>query len=77
MPQATVQGRDELVARQQQMSYYYNQGKRELPYLQPGESCHIKQGSMWNRAVVVQPHPTPRSYTVMTENGIVLVYHNL
>lgn len=69
MPQSTVQGRDELVARQQQMAHYYNRGKRELPSLKPGESCRIRQGRVWNRAVVVQPHTTPRSYTVMTENG--------
>ncbi|ROL45318.1 hypothetical protein DPX16_23746 [Anabarilius grahami] len=42
MPQPTVQGRDELVARQQQMACYYNRGKRELPSLQPGESCRIR-----------------------------------
>lgn len=73
MPQPAVQGRDELVARQQQMARYYNRGKRELPSLQPGESCRIRQGHVWNRAVVVQPHTTPRSYTVMTENGA--TYH--
>lgn len=54
-------------------TYNRRHGARALPPLNPGESVAVKLDgeSEWTTAgTVQQPHPTPRSYLIQTERGI-------
>jgi hypothetical protein len=61
--------RQRLRVHQLRQKAAYDQGTKQLPSLQPKELVRIRQGGVWNPAVVVEQHKSPRSYIVATSNG--------
>jgi hypothetical protein len=58
-----------LRVRQLRQKEAYDRGTKQLSSLQPNESVRIRQEGVWNPAVVVEQHKSPRSYIVATSNG--------
>jgi transposase InsO family protein len=61
--------RQRLRVHQLRQKAAYDQGTKQLSSLQPKELVRIRQGGVWNPAVVVEQHKSPRSYIVATSNG--------
>lgn len=68
-PRIIQNSRANLVNRQKVMVNYYNRGKRSLPKFKTGDPCRILQNRTWERATVINPHKSPRSYNVVTQDG--------
>ena len=67
-----VAPRDQLCERRQQQKKYYDCSTRTLPPLQSDDVVRVKHDKQWLRGRVIQPHDTPRSYVVETEDGSTL-----
>lgn len=70
-PQA-VEDRNQLLRRQQSQKHFYDRHTRRLPLLRKGEAVRIRHGGSWQKAVVLEEHPAPRSFVVKTEEGSTL-----
>lgn len=68
-PRILPNSRAGLQDRQKVMAHYYNRGTRHLSKFASGENCRIRRNGTWERATVVSPHDSPRSYNVMTQDG--------
>ncbi|CAB4000248.1 Hypothetical predicted protein [Paramuricea clavata] len=58
-----------LITKKTFQKLYYDRGSKELPTISQGEQVRIKQGKIWNPAVVTSQAHTPRSYIVQSPDG--------
>ncbi|CAB4019464.1 sec1 family domain-containing 2 [Paramuricea clavata] len=58
-----------LITKKTFQKLYYDRGSKELPTISQGEQVRIKQGKIWNPAVVTNQAHTPRSYIVQSPDG--------
>ncbi|CAB3992581.1 Transposon Ty3-I Gag-Pol poly [Paramuricea clavata] len=58
-----------LISKKTFQKRYYDRGSKELPTISQGEQVRIKQGKLWNPAVVTSQGHTPRSYIVQSPDG--------
>lgn len=68
-PEIAVKARTQLVSRQSQQCRYYIRGTRPSKPIQVGDHVRVKLGKTWDRAVITGEHPSPRSFTLTTEDG--------
>lgn len=64
---STVQAK--LRLKQKRQRRYYDDGAKQLPPLNKGETIRVQQQGMWKPAVVESYAETPRSYNVQTPDG--------
>ncbi len=64
-----VNGREDLIKRQQQYKNKFDKKAKSLPPLVDGDMIRVLHDGKWQKGKVVGKHSTPRSYLVTTENG--------
>lgn len=58
-----------LLSKQKQAKFYYDRHAQVRPDFCPGEKVMLRVGNLWEPAVIVKKHSTPRSYWVKTKNN--------
>ena len=71
-PTTQINVRETLKSLQDTQKYFHDKQAKSLPALTKDQSILIRNDKIWQPAVVVSRHDTPRSYLVQREDGSVL-----
>lgn len=67
VPQVDV--KTTLQEKQRKQRKLYNRNAKDLPPLEVGDKVNVQRGLEWEPAIVVEKHPSPRSYIVQNSSG--------
>lgn len=68
-PESKIQIQDSLKQRQGKQKAYFDRQTRLLPDIHIGERVRVRQGDVWQPAVIIKRHEQPRSFIVQTPDG--------
>ena len=71
-PHTIDSAQHKLQSRQQNQKKFYDRNAKSLPPLKINDSVRVRDGRTWVPAKVIDKHTAPRSYIVLTENGMKL-----